>query len=303
MATPVYGIIVTDMEQQLTIACPAKINLSLRVLGLRDDGYHEIDSVMHSISLADRLFLRLLPEGIRVETEHPAVPAGEGNLVYKAAFLLQQRCSPPRGAEIRLEKRIPVAAGLAGGSSDAAGAIRGLNQLWQLGLTEAEMLDVAQQVGSDVPFCLLGGAARVQGRGELVSPVKSTGGWWAVLVCPRIAVSTAAVYRAWDLNPQQGPDTLCALLAALRSGRPEEIGKHLVNDLEPVTAGCYPVIYEIKERMLALGAAGAVMSGSGPAVVALAADEKQAQRIAGRLAEEYSSLAEVLAVQALGRND
>lgn len=288
------------MEQQLIVTCPAKINLALRVLGQRDDGYHEIDSVMHSISLADRLFLRLLPQGLKVESDHPAVPAGEDNLVYKAASLLQQSYSPRWGAVVRLEKRIPVAAGLAGGSSDAAGVIRGLNQLWQLGLTQVEMLEVAQRVGSDVPFCLVGGAARVQGRGERVHPIESIGGWWVVLVRPQVEVSTAAVYRAW--NPRQGgnPDTFPALLASLRTGRPEEIGRHLVNDLEPITAAYYPVVYEIKERLLSLGALGAVMSGSGPTVLALVADEKQGQEIACRMRGEYSSRVEVLMARALG---
>ncbi|MFC1511424.1 4-(cytidine 5'-diphospho)-2-C-methyl-D-erythritol kinase [Candidatus Margulisiibacteriota bacterium] len=235
----------------------AKINLSLRVLDQRPDGFHNIESIMQTVSLHDCITLSLIPAGIEVTCDNPKVPLGPANLAYKAAEL-----AGAKGLKIHIEKRIPMAAGLAGGSADAAAVLFGL---------KADPA-IAEQVGSDVPFCLVGGTCLVGGRGEKVTrtqpPVPST----YILVCPDIEISAKWAYDEWDRQKAKGK-------------RQEAKG---LNDLEPVVAAKYPVINEIKEKLLSLGCSAAQMSGSGPAVFGIVRQKAEAEKIFTKIKEEYS---------------
>jgi len=277
--------------------CPAKINLGLAVLGERADGYHEIETVMQSVSLYDCLFFSPETSVINVISTHPEVPDGDRNLVYRAARLIQERYCPEAGATIVLEKRIPLAAGLAGGSTDAAGAIRGLNRLWELGLGEEEQQALAQELGSDVVFCLHGGTALARGRGEIVSQLPDWDGRWVVLVRPPLAVSTAEVYHAFRVKNSGTRQRLQTLLQALWENDWRETAGKLYNDLEQVTLKWFPEIVDIKQEMLQNGAGGVLMSGSGPSVFGLFPDLDRARRTAQRFQAKYS---DVFIVESLG---
>lgn len=284
------------MTALLRVFCPAKVNLSLKVLGLRSDGYHEIETVMQSVSLQDVLNLQRGP-GLSVGCSHPLVPAGEDNLVYKAASRLRQRYAPEAGAAIYIEKNIPLAAGLAGGSSDAAGAIRGLNRLWNLNLSREEMLEVASEVGSDVPFCLEGGTALATGRGERVFSLPSLTDCWMVLVTPPLEVSTAQVYRAYRREYGDPDWDTGRLLAAIQAGDRAGLAECLHNDLERVTEAWYGEIGSIKREMRELGMRGVLMSGSGPTVFGLADDREQAVRAAEQLRLRYRDVFVVVTLE------
>lgn len=278
------------MSALLRVFCPAKINLSLKVIGKREDGYHDLETIMQSISIQDVLNITLLPEGLEVRSSHPQVPPGEDNLVYKAASLLRERYAPAAGASIDIVKNIPLAAGLAGGSADAAGAIRGLNHLWNLGLGRDEMEAVASEIGSDVVFCLQGGTALARGRGELVSPLPGLKDRWLVVVKPPFEISTASVYRAYQLGkPGEGKLTR-EMIGAIASNDLVKIAENLFNDLEKVAAAWYPEIESIKREIKAGGALGALMSGSGPTVFGLTESREQALEIAGQFAGRYQEV-------------
>jgi len=269
----------------LEVAAHAKINLSLDIKGRRADGYHELETIMQEVSLHDRLVFYPAPdETLILECDHPEVPAGPENLVYRAALLLREKTGCRRGVRIVLEKHIPVAAGLGGGSADAAGALTGLNRFFALGLSVTELLPLAAKLGADVPFCLLGGTAFARGRGELLTPLPPLPAMGVVLVKPPFGVSTARVYAAYDERPAGfSPDT-AALLAAIERRDLPAVAEHLGNVLEPVTASMYPVVRDIRRALLRAGAMNAVMSGSGPTVFGLCPDEREARRVAARLA-------------------
>ncbi|MGI9860987.1 4-(cytidine 5'-diphospho)-2-C-methyl-D-erythritol kinase [Moorella naiadis] len=273
----------------LTVPAYGKINLTLRVLGRRPDGYHNLSTIFQSIVLADRLTLSRHDKGLHLETTGMLVPAGPGNLVYQAAARLQTRYGFP-GVKITLQKEIPPAAGLAGGSSDAAATLLAVNTLFNLGLTPGQLAWEGATLGADVPFCVLGGTALGRGRGGELTLLPPVPPLWLVLVKPSFGVRTADVYQAWDANPGRGPleppDEERAL-AAISSGNREELLAALGNDLEAVTCRLYPEVTAIKLRLLAEGAERAVMCGSGPAVFGVAAGEKQARRIASRLQDTY----------------
>ncbi|OIQ52975.1 4-(cytidine 5'-diphospho)-2-C-methyl-D-erythritol kinase [Neomoorella thermoacetica] len=273
----------------LTLPAYGKINLTLKVLGRRSDGYHNLSTIFQSIALADRLTFSRCREGIRLETSGLPVPQGPENLAYRAAARLQSRYGFP-GVRITLKKQIPLAAGLAGGSADAAATLIGVNALFNLGLTPGQLAREGAALGSDVPFCVIGGTALGRGRGEELSLLPPLPTLWLVLVKPSFGVSTAAVYRGWDAGPGQtpmeAPDEERAL-AAIRRGDRAGIMASLGNDLEAVTCRLYPEVMAIKMRLLAEGAERAVMCGSGPAVFGVAADGETARRIASRLQETY----------------
>jgi len=255
----------------------AKVNLLLDVLGRREDGYHELSTVMQSVALNDTLEFR--PAAcLRVTVDHPDLPAGTANLAGRAAAALAAACGRNCGADIRITKRIPVAAGLGGGSADAAAALVGLNTLWRLGLSLDELQQVAAEVGSDVPFCLSGGTALATGRGEILTQLAPLPDWWVMLVKPPFAVSTAEVYR--NFRPAAvsfHPDTEGMLAAVDRRDR-AGVAVSMANVLETVTMAAYPVLGEIKRQLLRVGAEACLMSGSGPTVFALFADGQAAAR-------------------------
>lgn len=261
----------------------AKINLSLDVLGTRPDGFHEILTVMQALELHDVVEVEPLEEEIRVECSHPEVPQGAGNIVFRAADLVRREHNINGGAGIFIYKNIPVAAGLAGGSANAAAALRALNRLWELNADEGELFRLGEMLGSDVPFCLLGKAALAGGRGEVLTPLPPFSGFGVVLVKPSFGVSTARVYSLYDALPAgPRPDT-GAVVKAVESGDFKAVAGLMGNVLERVTASMHPEILEIKEALVAAGAAGALMSGSGPTVFGLCADPGEARFIASRL--------------------
>ncbi|MBW4623214.1 MAG: 4-(cytidine 5'-diphospho)-2-C-methyl-D-erythritol kinase [Cyanosarcina radialis HA8281-LM2] len=285
-----------------TLIAPAKINLYLEILGDRPDGYHELAMVMQNISLADRIDLRSLSvDKIQLHCQHPQVPKDATNLAYRAAELMVQQFpnafSQYGGVEITIDKQIPIAAGLAGGSTNAAAVLVGIDLLWNLGLTQIELQELGAKLGSDVPFCLAGGTAIATGRGEQISPLPDLDNLYVVLGKHRkLAISTAWAYSTY--RQQFGSTyvsdstTLSSRAARVHSGPlvnaiahqdGVKIGQLLHNDLEKVVLPAYPQVLELREAFQTSGALGTMMSGSGPTVFALAASNQQAQQIQERV--------------------
>lgn len=261
----------------------AKINVFLRVLGAREDGYHDLESLVVPISLADRVSVEL-DERLRVETTGAPelvgeVPAGGLNLALVAALALADACPEATGARVEIDKRIPVAAGLGGGSADAAATLLALNELWGCGLDVASLVDVAERIGSDVPAMLHGGPVLMSGRGELLAPAECASFWW-VLVGLGFGVRSPDAYRWWDEDgAARGPDPQPALDAAA-AGDAEALGAALFNDLEAPVVARHPEIGVARSRLLEAGALGAAMVGSGSSVVGLARDREHAEALA-----------------------
>jgi len=261
----------------------AKINAFLRVLGAREDGYHDLESLVVPISLADVVTVReadALTVDVRGASELTgAVPAGGLNLALVAALALGDACPDAGGARIVVDKRIPVAAGLGGGSADAAATLLALNELWGCGVDEGTLAELGERLGSDVPAMLVEGPVLMSGRGELVAPAPMAPLWW-VLASFDFGVRSPDAYRWWDeAGGGTGPDPV-PLLDAAAAGDAEALGPLLFNDLEAVVCARHPEIAEARDRLLELGALGAVMSGSGSSVVGLARDEVHARAIA-----------------------
>ncbi|WP_409296408.1 4-(cytidine 5'-diphospho)-2-C-methyl-D-erythritol kinase [Peribacillus sp. SCS-26] len=258
---------------------PAKINLALDVLYKRPDGYHEVEMVMTTVDLADRLELEeLTRDEIRIISHNRFVPDDSRNLAYQAAALLKRRYNVRTGVSITIEKHIPVAAGLAGGSSDAAAALRGLNRLWQLGLNLDELAGIGAEIGSDVPFCVYGGTALASGRGEEIKHLPAPPKCWVILAKPTIGVSTADVYRRLDVSKAEHPNVK-EMVAALHDSSFSGVCQNVGNVLEQVTLQVNPEVAHIKDQMRRFGADAVLMSGSGPTVFGLVEHESRLQRI------------------------
>jgi 4-diphosphocytidyl-2-C-methyl-D-erythritol kinase len=264
---------------RLLVKAPAKINLALDVLRKREDGYHQVKMVMTTIDLADRLELTELKGGrIRVATSAGYLPEDDRNLAYRAAQLIKERFRINGGVAIYISKHIPVAAGLAGGSTDAAATLRGLNKLWRLGLSIDELAGLASEIGSDVAFCVYGGTAVASGRGETITPLKAPPPCWVILAKPEIGVSTADTYRRLNLKTMSHPH-VDTVIRAIENNDYELMCKNLGNTLEDVTVPRVPAVAQIKEKMQRLGADGVLMSGSGPTVFGLTRHESKVRRI------------------------
>ncbi|MCR5356451.1 MAG: 4-(cytidine 5'-diphospho)-2-C-methyl-D-erythritol kinase [Lachnospiraceae bacterium] len=261
---------------------PAKINLALNVVRKRADNYHEVRMVMVSIGLYDELTLsRIKGSDIVLESDALGIPLNEDNLIYKAAALIKNKCGTIEGVKITLKKNIPVAAGLAGGSTDAAATLKGMNELFDLGLSQKELRDLGVKLGADVPYCIMGGTALSEGIGEVLTPLKKMPECGILIAKPGIGVSTGYVYNAYDsLEEKYHPD-VDAMIKAVENGDINLIADNLGNSLEGVTVKEHPVIGSIKEEMLKAGALGSLMSGSGPTVFGLFNDREEAQYAAG----------------------
>ncbi|MCM3444330.1 4-(cytidine 5'-diphospho)-2-C-methyl-D-erythritol kinase [Metabacillus halosaccharovorans] len=258
---------------------PAKINLSLDVLRKRQDGFHEVRMIMTTIDLADRVELvDISPNEIRIVSHNRFVPDDQRNLAYQAAKLLKDRFNIERGVSISITKTIPVAAGLAGGSSDAAATLRGLNRLWKLGLTLDDLAKLGAEIGSDVSFCVYGGTALATGRGEMIQQIDPPPHCWVVLAKPTIGVSTADVYRNLNLQTVQHPE-VDGMVSALHNNDYEKICSLMGNVLEDVTLRMHPEVANIKEQMKRFGADAVLMSGSGPTVFGLVQYESRLPRV------------------------
>jgi len=271
----------------LTLEAPAKINWFLNVLGKREDGYHDIVSLMQCITLSDSLVLEESPT-VEVST-HADIPR-EGNLVYKAARLMREKAGIASGVKITLHKEIPLAAGLGGGSSDAAAALMGLRRLWDLDLTQNEVAGLGELLGSDVPFFFRGPASLVEGRGEVVSPVEIRRSYPLLIVKPEISISAAWAYSEYDrVSPPsevltKKHNNIKLFSQALEKGDFEILSFVQGNDLESIAVGRYPVIGEIKRGLMRRGALFSSMSGSGSAVFGVFGTERDAEK-----AREYMS--------------
>lgn len=287
--------------RQLRIKAYAKINLFLDVLYKRPDGYHEIETVLQSIGLSDDIILRKLSTDIKIKCEHPQVPLDESNLAYRAAKLILEASSLSEGVEITMKKRIPISAGLGGGSADAAGVLVGLNQLFELGYEREELMQFGVKLGADVPFCILGGTALGRGIGEVLTPLPPIDRIWLVLVNPGFMVSTASVYqnlhartfnfelansKSENLGLTKCPKNVNILIQQIQTSNLRKIGNEMFNALEAVVANRYPVIWKLKNQLKKFGALGALMSGSGPTVFALMPDEFHAKSAAVKLSSE-----------------
>jgi 4-diphosphocytidyl-2-C-methyl-D-erythritol kinase len=248
-------------------AC-AKVNYALEVRGLRGDGYHEISSVLQSVSLADELEIQRSRGGFELIFEPEGVEIGplEENTVYKAWALLWETSGHELPTRIRLHKKIPAGAGLGGGSADAAAVLVGMNELFDLGLDAEQLRTIGARIGADVPFCLSGGTALAQGVGEILTPLPAPPAHRLLIAKPERGADTGGIYRAYDERGSGGIASADQVVAALRSGSLTELAGALGNDLEPVTTGLVPEVAAHKREMLRAGALGAAMTGTGTAI-------------------------------------
>lgn len=263
-------------------AAPAKLNLFLRVLGRRADGFHEIETLVQPVTLADGVEVRIADDGLHLEVvggHADGVPRGNENLALRAARVLADEAGVTQGARLMVVKNIPVAAGLGGGSADAAAALRGLNLLWDCGLAANDLALVAAKVGSDVPALVSGGPVLARGTGERVEPAAIMRTWWT-LMTPSFPVRAGDAYAWWDeYGGPVGRDPI-RLLAALKAGDPTSVGPLLFNDLAGPVSAKHAEIRAARGALLEAGALGAVMCGSGPAVAGLARDGSHAEELA-----------------------
>lgn len=268
------------MIKHLGLKAYGKINLGLDVLRKKEDGYHEVRMIMQTVGLYDRIDLVCKDQpGITIETNLYYLPVNENNLVYKAANLLMQEFGIQQGLHVKLKKFIPVAAGMAGGSSDAAAVLFGVNKMFGLGLTMEQLMERGVKIGADVPFCIMRGTALSEGIGEILTPLPSMPQCQVLIAKPGINVSTKFVYdnlNASQLKPEQHPD-IDGLIAAIKNQNIPQIATKFGNVLETVTIREYPVIEELKDMMKEYGAVGAMMSGSGPTVFGLFTSPRAAQ--------------------------
>ncbi|HIZ79688.1 MAG TPA: 4-(cytidine 5'-diphospho)-2-C-methyl-D-erythritol kinase [Candidatus Lachnoclostridium stercorigallinarum] len=269
------------MIKRMKLKAYGKINLGLDVLRKREDGYHEVKMVMQTVGLYDIIDLRATEQkGIRVETNLYYLPSDRNNLVWKAAEMLMSEFDLPGGLDISLKKMIPVAAGMAGGSSDAAAVLYGVNRMFHLGLSLEELKVRGVKIGADVPYCLMRGTALSEGIGEILTPLPPVPQCWVLLAKPKISVSTKWVYsslHANELRPEDHPD-IDGLVDAIRRGDLRGMAGKFGNVLELVTEKRYPIIEEIKDEMKRHGALNAMMSGSGPTVFGLFEDARAAKK-------------------------
>ena len=266
-------------NNDISLKALAKINLGLDVVRRRGDGYHEVRMIMQTIHLYDRLDIKRTQEpGIQIQTNLSFLPVNENNLIYKAAKLLMDEFSITDGVSVKLDKRIPVAAGMAGGSTDAAAMLIGVNRLFSLGLTKRELMERGVQIGADVPYCIMRGTALAEGIGEALSPLPPMVKCPVLIAKPSISVSTKFVYQNLKLDDTTIHPDIDRLIDDIKAKNLHDIAAHMGNVLETVTIPNYPVIDEIKKHMLSNGAVGAMMSGSGPTVFGLFDDEDTAKK-------------------------
>lgn len=268
------------MTETVTCQAPAKVNLGLTIEGRRADGYHDISTIFLKISLADTLHIEAISGAIEIHCTHPDVPCDESNLIYRAAAMLQP-LAPGRGVRVHLEKRIPVAAGLGGGSSDAAAALLAVNTLWGLQLTPADLMPYAAQLGADVPLFLWPyTAAYGRGRGDELSPLTCPNSFFLVLVTPPVAVSTAWAYGQYRFELTDAAKDTTILRRHLESGDIASLAAACTNDLEAVVIRQFPIVRVIRETLDQPGTYGVCMSGSGPTVYALCPSQDVAEQVA-----------------------
>ena len=265
--------------ERISINAMAKINLGLDVLRRRENGYHDVKMIMQTVNIYDTLdFVKLQESKIVVKTDTMELPTDENNLIYKAAKLLFEKCGVIEGVEITLTKRIPIAAGMAGGSTDAAAALVGINTLFDLNLSMDELKEIGVKIGADVPYCIEGGTALSEGIGEILTKLPDAPDCFVVVAKPEISVSTKYVYENLHANELKYHPDIDGMVKAIRENDLDGVCRRMENVLETVTETKYPVISELKKLLKDAGAENSLMSGSGPTVFAIFKEEEIANR-------------------------
>jgi 4-diphosphocytidyl-2-C-methyl-D-erythritol kinase len=278
-----------NLQNFLKLTTQAKINLILDVIAKRKDGYHEVEMIMQSIDLGDRLYFKRIKEGIELETENKEIPTDADNLIYKAAKLLFAEYNLSGGIWVKIDKKIPVAAGLAGGSSNAAATLLAINELWNLELSGEKLKSLGAKLGADVPFCFDGGTVLATGIGTELEALKVETDLDIVLVKPPFAVSTAEIYQELDLSQIKEHPDLKRMKKSLESGDKSRIISAIDNLLAKVTMGNYKELKELEELILDAGARRVLMSGSGPTMLAFVMNESAAEGLTIKLKEQLPS--------------
>lgn len=278
----------------IRIPCPAKINLSLDVVGKRTDGYHLLRMLMQSVALYDYVTVEKIQEGIELTCSRKDIACDKSNTAYKMACLILDKFNLCCGVKIHIEKHIPVGAGLAGGSTDAAGVIKAMNKLFNLNMSIQEMLELGLKVGADVPYCIMGGTALAEGIGERLTPLRPLKQTWCVIAKPDISISTKEAYGALRMDEITRHPATEQLIGYINAGEIKKLASGMVNVLEDACISRYPEIYEIRKLMQQLGAMGSMMTGSGSAVFGLFQSRNDAERCSNVL---KSRLKEVFLVE------
>ena len=266
---------------RLELKALGKINLGLDVLGRRENGYHDVRMVMQTVYLYDRIIMKKSKTpGIRLETNLYYLPVNENNLAYQAAQMLMDEFHIEEGVSIQLDKHIPVAAGMAGGSSNAAAVLFGMNRMFSLGLSQKELMERGVKLGADVPYCIMRGTVLAEGIGEILTPLSPMPKCYVLIAKPAISVSTKMVYEKLDSHEIEDHPEIDGILAGLKAGDLKKVADSMGNVLERVTVDAYPVIDQIKKMMIKEGALNAMMSGSGPTVFGIFEEKATARKAA-----------------------
>ena len=273
----------------MIIQAKAKINLTLDVLGKRPDGYHELSTIMQSINLCDTLtFEKKVNPGISLKTNNPLLPTDEKNLVFRIAQFLILEYNIRQGISIDLVKRIPIAAGMAGGSTNAAATLLALNKIFELNIPQQQLYKIGQSFGADIPFCMMSGTALAEGIGEKLTPLTNHPKTWLVIARPQVLVSTQEIFSKW--NPQDAKPNSGAMVKALNSKDIRQVSAKLSNDLAPIAMALYPEICKVIDALREQNAIGVNMSGSGPTVFAYFDTEPAAFEAIDNLKRRFTNL-------------
>lgn len=274
----------------MLIKAHAKINISLDVVGKREDGYHLLKMIMQMIDLYDLIEVNKIKSGIKLSCNKHYIPVDERNLAFKAAKLFMEEYSIKEGVEIIIKKNIPVAAGLAGGSTDVAAVLKAMNNIFKVQATEEQLMKLGVKIGADVPYCIIGGTALCEGIGEIVTPLESFKNQILVLVKPNFGVSTKEVYQALDITRVQRHPSTDILISGIEQNNLKIVSDNMKNILENVTLKKHSILRDIKREMVNMGALGALMSGSGPTVFGFFDDMLRAQMCYDKFKTKYTEV-------------
>lgn len=282
-----------EILESITIAAHAKINLSLDVLRRKPNGYHELSMIMQEIDLKDIVTITQIDDNnknIEITCNQSQVPTDESNIVYNTYKLISEKFNINKSIKVHIEKNIPISAGLAGGSTDAAAVIKALNKLWNLRLDEQDLMDLGVQIGADVPFCIMGGTALSEGIGEKLTPLKSFKDKEILLAKPGVGVSTADVYKNLDIENLKDRPDIEKIMSLIEKDDTRGLAHDMKNVLESVTTKLHPQIEEIKKEMIACGALGSLMSGSGPTVFGIFDNAEDLKLCKEKLADKIETV-------------
>ena len=275
---------------KLTLEARAKINLTLDIVNKREDGFHNVSMVMQTISLCDTLHFKVIEKGIKLNSNNPRLPKDERNIIYKSAKLLLEQTKVDKGIEVYVKKRIPIAAGLAGGSSNAASTIIALNKLWNLNLEDKSILEIGAKIGADVPFCMIEGTALAEGVGDVLTNLDPLPKFYVVLVKTSIRISTPWAYSLVNVKSIKNHPENLKMIEGIQGGDVQMITSKMRNVFEDFIFKKYPRLTDIKEKMIRLGALNSLMSGSGPTIYGLFEDEKTAKNAYSELKKSYKEV-------------